>query len=87
MTIYAQLGQALTPREVVIVRMIALGYSNKEAAKALNISHRTVEVHRFRARAKLGVTNTAQLVSAAIRANIVGDPREKADQPIFSLYS
>lgn len=52
----------LTPREREIVTRIVDGNSNKEAARSLGISPRTVEVHRRAAMRKLGARNTAELV-------------------------
>lgn len=52
----------LTFREREIVERICEGMSNKEIALELDISPRTVEVHRARAMQKLGTRNTADLV-------------------------
>jgi two-component system response regulator FixJ len=57
------LGYAtLTTREREIVERICDGLSNKEIALELDISPRTVEVHRAKAMQKLGSRNTAELV-------------------------
>jgi DNA-binding CsgD family transcriptional regulator len=53
---------SLTPRERVILAQIVRGYSNKEAARTLGISPRTVEFHRANVMQKLGAKNTADLV-------------------------
>jgi DNA-binding CsgD family transcriptional regulator len=52
----------LTPRERVTLAQIVRGASNKEAARALGISPRTVEFHRANVMQKLGAKNTADLV-------------------------
>jgi DNA-binding CsgD family transcriptional regulator len=54
----------LTPQELQIVQMAALGLSNREIAQRLYLSHRTVESHLYRVFPKLGVTSRAQLVGA-----------------------
>jgi DNA-binding NarL/FixJ family response regulator len=42
----------LTAREKEVAALIAKGFTNKEIGKLLNISHRTVEVHRDKIRDK-----------------------------------
>ena len=58
-------SQRLTPREREILRLLALGYTNREAATELNISVRTVETHRASILAKLRVRTRADLVRYA----------------------
>ena len=52
----------LTPREREVLELVATGLHGKEVASRLGISSRTVEVHRTRIMAKLGVRNVAELV-------------------------
>jgi two-component system response regulator FixJ len=52
----------LTSREREVVILLAAGQSNKEIARNLNLSSRTVEVHRARAMEKLEVESLAALV-------------------------
>ncbi|ODT71471.1 MAG: hypothetical protein ABS75_09445 [Pelagibacterium sp. SCN 63-23] len=52
----------LTPREREVLQMITDGHSNKTAARELDISSRTVEVHRARVMEKLGARNAAELI-------------------------
>lgn len=56
----------LTPREEELVKLIALGYSNKEIAGRLNLSVKTVEAHKSNAMRKLGVTSRVDIVRYAI---------------------
>jgi DNA-binding NarL/FixJ family response regulator len=56
----------LTPRETDVLRLVALGHSNKEIAAALGISVKTVETHKANGMAKLGLANRAALVRFAI---------------------
>ncbi len=54
--------EQLTPREREVLALIARGASSKEAARELQISPRTVEVHRARIKDKLGARNAADLM-------------------------
>jgi DNA-binding CsgD family transcriptional regulator len=56
-------GASLSPREGEIVRMVALGYTNKEIARVLDISAWTVSAHLRRVFAKLEVTTRAAMVA------------------------
>ena len=56
----------LTPRELEVLRLLALGHSNKEIAATLSISVKTVETHRASGMARLGVTTRAALVRFAM---------------------
>jgi len=55
----------LTPREREVLRLIALGYTNRQIADKLCISVRTVETHRSNLTDKLGTRSRAQLVRIA----------------------
>lgn len=59
---------SLTPREREVLERTATGMHAKEIAAALGISTRTVEVHKARIMAKLGVRNVAELVRLALDA-------------------
>jgi DNA-binding NarL/FixJ family response regulator len=61
----------LTERECEVVRLLADGMSNKQAATQLQISIRTVESHRINISRKLGFNSIAKLVQYAIRHGIV----------------
>ncbi len=58
--------ELLTPRERVTLAQIVRGASNKEAARVLGISPRTVEFHRANVMRKLGAKNAAELVSQVL---------------------
>jgi RNA polymerase sigma factor (sigma-70 family) len=62
-----QLLDELTPREREVFELVVMGRHNREIAPQLNISVRTVEVHKARLMAKLGVDNVADLVRVALR--------------------
>jgi len=57
----------LTIREREILKLIAEGKPNKEIARLLYISIRTVEHHRASIMRKLNIKNTANLIKYAIR--------------------
>jgi RNA polymerase sigma factor (sigma-70 family) len=58
----------LTPREREVLDHAARGLHAKEIGRALGISPRTVEVHKSRIMAKLGVRNIAELVRFSLSA-------------------
>lgn len=63
--------EALTPREQQIVELIWAGFKNKEIGTRLRISVKTVEAHRANMMKKMRVSNTAQLLKAAIAGGIL----------------
>lgn len=52
----------LTPREREVMKLVVTGRHNRDIGPELGISVRTVEVHKARLMAKLGVDNVADLV-------------------------
>jgi FixJ family two-component response regulator len=54
--------EQLTPRESDVLALICAGVCNREAAKRLGISQRTVEVHRAHIMLKLNVKNSVNLI-------------------------
>jgi two-component system response regulator NreC len=68
----AERGEALSPRETEILRLIALGHTSAEMARKLRLSRRTVETHRARIHRKLGLETRAQLVRYALGRNLIG---------------
>lgn len=69
----------LSGRELEVLRLIALGHTNKEAAGLLFLSVRTVETHRNHIQQKLGVRTRAELVRYALDHDLVGPEPEQAD--------
>jgi DNA-binding CsgD family transcriptional regulator len=55
----------LSQRESEAVRLIALGYSNKQIASRLSVSVKTVETYKARAMKKLGLRGRVDLVRYA----------------------
>ncbi len=62
---------ALTNREREILQLIAEAKSNKQIARLLSISIRTVEHHRLSIMRKLNVSNVAGLVRYAVKSGLV----------------
>jgi DNA-binding NarL/FixJ family response regulator len=54
---------SLSRREIEIIGFIKKGFSSKEIADPLNISVKTVEVHRYNILKKLNLKNTAAMVN------------------------
>ena len=63
--------EALTNREQEILQLIWTGLKNREIAQRLKISVKTVEAHRATMMKKLRVSNTAQLLKAAIQDGMI----------------
>ena len=66
----------LTPRQREILRLVSIGHTNREIADVLEISVRTVEVHRFNLMRRLNVRNVAQLFRRALQLGLLAAPRE-----------
>lgn len=64
-------SDALTVREMDVLRLLAEGHSNKEIARILHLVEETVKSHVRQILAKLGVQSRTQAVLAAIRLGIV----------------
>jgi two-component system response regulator NreC len=56
---------SLTEREVEVLKLVALGYTNAEISEQLYLSVRTVESHRAHIQQKAGRTTRAELVAYA----------------------
>ncbi len=63
----------LSPRELEVMRLVALGHTNAEAAEMLEVSIKTVEGYRSRVMRKLGLRTRAGLVSTALRTGLLED--------------
>lgn len=63
--------ETLTGREHEILQLIWTGLKNKEIAQRLKISVKTVEAHRANMMKKVRVSNTAQLLKAAIQGGML----------------
>jgi two-component system response regulator NreC len=67
----------LSKRELEVLRLIALGYTNVQIAAELFLSVRTIETHRGHIQQKLGLADRHELVDYALKKGIVtqGQPR------------
>jgi DNA-binding NarL/FixJ family response regulator len=64
-------ADALSPREVDVLRQVARGASNKEIGRHLSISEATVKSHLLNIFSKLGVNDRTQAVTVAMQRGIV----------------
>ncbi|AHE54214.1 response regulator [Sphingomonas sanxanigenens] len=62
---------ALTAREVAVLRLVAVGKANKEIARALGLSEETVKAHLKNIFAKLDVADRTHAVTVAVRRGII----------------
>lgn len=61
----------LSPREVDVLRLIALGLTSAEISDKLCLSRRTVESHRRRIHRKLGLVRRSELVEYALGRGLI----------------
>lgn len=64
-------GEALTPREVEVLQMVAAGESNKRIAWKLGISEHTAKFHVASILAKLAAGSRAEAVAIGIRRGLI----------------
>jgi DNA-binding NarL/FixJ family response regulator len=62
--------QALTPREAAVLQFIAQGQGNREIARRLELSEKTVSAHVSNILVKLGMRSRTQAAVYALRAGI-----------------
>ena len=63
--------RTLTPREQDILQRVAEGLSNQDIADLLNLSHKTVEVHRGKVMQKMGARTLSQLIRMAMTLGLL----------------
>ena len=61
----------LTSRQTEVLQLLAEGYTNRETAKILCVSIKTVETHRTQIKKRLNIQKTAGLVQYAISKGLV----------------
>lgn len=66
----------LTPRERQILHLVAEGCTNMHIAERLSISPKTVDNHRTRLMAKLGVHSVAELIAYALREGLLDSAQQ-----------
>lgn len=64
-------SQALSPREVDAMTLLAIGYNRAQVAKTLSISEHTLRVYIESARFKLGALNTTHAVARAMSRGLI----------------
>jgi RNA polymerase sigma factor (sigma-70 family) len=62
----------LTPREREVFELVIRGGTNKQTARALGCTERTVKAHRQRVMEKMQVQSLPELVSSAERVGLLG---------------
>ena len=67
---------ALTPRERQVFDLVVRGQANKQAARALGCTERTIKAHRHRVMEKMQVRTLPELVSLAERVGVVSATRQ-----------
>jgi DNA-binding NarL/FixJ family response regulator len=63
----------ITDRESEVLRLVAQGYSNKEIAARLELSTKTIEVHKANAMRKIGLTGRIDLLQYALHQGWLHD--------------
>lgn len=61
----------LSDREVEVLKLVALGYTNQEIADELGVSAKTVDTYRKRVMAKLGLERRSELVRFALNHRLI----------------
>jgi DNA-binding NarL/FixJ family response regulator len=69
-------GPRLTARESDVLRMMALGHSNKEIASSLDVTVKTIEVHKANAMRKLELKGRTDVVKFAVLQGWLREPDE-----------
>ena len=74
-------SKPLSRREAEVLRLLAQGHTNQEAADHLAVSVKTIETHRKRLSVKLGLKSRAQLFRFAVEAGLLeGDAARPEDE-------
>jgi len=66
--------QSLTPREREVLELLVIGHPNKVIAHRLDISPRTVEIHRAHVMEKMKARSLPELVRTAMQAGVTPQP-------------
>jgi two-component system, NarL family, response regulator NreC len=62
---------ALSPRETDVLKLMALGHTNREIGEQLDLSVRTVETHRAHIQQKLGLSSRPELTRYALANGLI----------------
>lgn len=66
-----ELKMNLTERELEVLKLVAQGQTTKEIAHQLYVSSRTIETHRVNIMRKLGVQNSAEMITKANQHGLI----------------
>ena len=66
--------EELSPRELDVLRLLAVGHSNREIAQALTIGEKTVKTHMSNILGKLGLASRTQAALYAVKIGLVPGP-------------
>ena len=69
----ASKADSLTPKEKMVLKLIAEGNSNKDIAAKLNLSVKTIDTHRTSFMKKLDLHNVREVTRFAMQNGLVGD--------------
>ena len=72
----------LTGRELEVLRLIGAGLTTQEISALLGVTRRTIENHKRRIFAKLGVQSQAHAVASAARLGLLAAPAAEAGMPV-----
>jgi len=61
----------LSPRETEVLKLMALGHTNREIGEQLSLSVRTVETHRAHIQQKLGLSSRPELTRYALAKGLI----------------
>jgi FixJ family two-component response regulator len=72
---------ALTPRERQVLELVVRGSTNKQVARVLGGTERTIKAHRHRVMEKMQVQSLAELVSLAERVGVLASDEGQPSNP------
>lgn len=64
--------QVLSPRQREVLRLVAEGKSTKEIARVLDLSPKTIDIHRTQVMQRLDIHDVAGLTRFAVKVGLVG---------------
>jgi len=67
----AETDSVLSPRETEVLKLMALGHTNREIGDHLSLSVRTVETHRAHIQQKLGLSSRPELTRYALANGLI----------------
>jgi two-component system response regulator NreC len=74
--------ELLSRREKEVLRLVSLGYTNRQIADQLFLSVKTVETYRSRVMDKLGLRSRAALVRYALRQGLLDDELQDTEPEV-----